>query len=130
MLIELKVLDISHIWNIIVYALPANTSGKTQPLDLVVFARFKEEIDGREKHLDCIQFLFLPACCNQESSKVDNIIAGFSRSNLWPIDKTAVLESLELLMIASVHQYWTRNLPLSQLKNADSHGRFCSVLKQ
>lgn len=42
--LSIPVLQLFDRQNIIVYALPAHKSGKTQPLDVVVFSAFKEAL--------------------------------------------------------------------------------------
>ena len=43
--ITLNVLDLFHSNNVIVYALPAHTSRKTEPLDVVMFSPFKKALN-------------------------------------------------------------------------------------
>jgi len=43
---SLAVLELFQRHNVVVYALPAHTSGKTQPLDVVLFGAFKRALNN------------------------------------------------------------------------------------
>ena len=92
---SLQALELFHKAGIIVYALSAYTSGKTQPLDLVAFSVFKEKVKNaisntavplHQHLLTLYQFCDCLRVAYRETFVPPNIVAGFRRSGLWPID--------------------------------------------
>ena len=100
---SLQVLELFHKAGIIVYALPAHTSGKPQPLDLVAFPVFKEKVNNaisnsvvplQQQLLTLYQFCDCSRVAHRGTFVPPNIVAGFRRSGLWPIDPFQLLHTL------------------------------------
>ena len=81
--------------NIIVYVLPAHTSGKTKPLDVVLFSVFKKRLPKsirscaapvRGKKYDIFDMCSLIRDAYVNSFTVKNIQASFYCSGIWPLD--------------------------------------------
>ena len=99
--LSLDVLDILAKHSAIVYALPAYTSGKTQPCDTVLFGSFKHHLDAalcdcvlaRPDHtFDPFDFCEVLKFAYNASVTPQNIWASFRRAGLWPVDHTRILE--------------------------------------
>ena len=93
--LSLAILELFERNNIIVYVLPAHTSGKTQPLDVVLFSVFKNRLQnsisscaapGRGKEYDIFDMCSLIGDAYVHSFTVKNIQASFYRSGIWPLD--------------------------------------------
>ena len=87
-------------FNIIVYAPPAHTSGRTQPLDVVVFSVFKPELNKvmnsvstREEgeSWDVFKLCMLIRHAHETALSGKNIKAAFCRAGLWPLDSRKLL---------------------------------------
>lgn len=85
---------------VIAYALPSHTSGKTQPLDLVAFSRFKAALKAvvsstvvplQAHSLDLYNYCDCLRVAYKKAFTPDNISAGFKRAGLWPFDPTRLL---------------------------------------
>eukprot|EP00171_Calliarthron_tuberculosum_P002273 IDg2273t1 len=97
---SLQVIQLFHDNGVVVYALPAHTSGKTQPLDVVTFSVFKNALNealnaaASTDKLDVyntfdlcgmLKTAFEPAFSEQ------NIKSSFARSGIWPLDPSRLL---------------------------------------
>jgi len=98
--LSLRVLELFLANGIIVYALPAHTSGKLQPLDVVVFSAFKAALNsavttvlGRDPGslLNMWDYCALLRAAYGESFTKLNIQRSFLRSGMWPLDPTRLL---------------------------------------
>lgn len=87
---------------IIAYALPAHTSSVLQPCDLVVFSKFKTELNkaisdlvipGLYTSIDMFQICTAMRTAYNAAFTYINIVASFRRSGLWPLDATRFLKS-------------------------------------
>ena len=95
--LSLAVLDLFHKNNIIVYVLPSQTSGKTQPLDVVLFSVFKNRLQdaitscaapGGGRHYDLFDLCALIRDAYYRTFTVHNVQGSFRRSGIWPFDPT------------------------------------------
>lgn len=86
--------------NFVVYALPAHTSGKTQTLDLVAFWWSKVSlVDSVEKvarvgdleSYTTFEFSALLSVVFNTAMTKTNIISGFARTSVLPLDLTHVI---------------------------------------
>eukprot|EP00171_Calliarthron_tuberculosum_P023847 IDg23847t1 len=86
--------------NVEVYALPAHTSGKTQPCDVVLFGVFKKRLNeavqlvARADTRDCIDafaFCALMRSAFYRAFTRENIQASFTRAGIWPLDASRLL---------------------------------------
>ena len=83
----------------VVYALPAHTSGKTQPLDCVVFGAFKRKLNnvfinigmGSNIELDVFHICSIIREAYDDTFTSGNIKAAFKRSGIWPLDMHRLL---------------------------------------
>ena len=100
--ISLEVLEVFLRNGIVVYALPAHSSGKTQPVDVVLFAAFKGALnnavsncsgfcDGRT--LDLFDLCSVMRKSYEVSFTRRNVMAGFRRAGLWPLDGSRLLDT-------------------------------------
>ena len=97
---SLKVINYLHHNNVIVYALPAHTSGKTQPLDVVLFSPFKTYLrdsmdlvvsrDSIDK-FDVFDFCSMLRHTYEKSFSRKNIITSFRKSGIWPMNPRQLL---------------------------------------
>ena len=99
---SLRVLELFSENRVQVYALPAHTSGSTQPLDVVAFSVFKRELNevismtlqaGTQHELDMYSFCALMTKAYHKTFTRDIIISSFRRSGLWPLDATRLLNT-------------------------------------
>ena len=101
--ISLEVLEVFLRNGIVVYALPAHSSGKAQPLDFVLFAAFMGALnnavsscsgfcDGRT--LDHFHLCSVMGKAYEVSFVRSNFMAGFRRARLWPLDGSRLLDTL------------------------------------
>ena len=97
---SLTVLMLFRTKRIVVYALPAHTSGKTQPLDVVAFSIYKRELNtaisstvrvGHPEELDMWQYCSILAHAYYKAFTRENIVSSFGRSGLWPLDVQRLL---------------------------------------
>lgn len=94
---NLAELDIFIRGGVLVYVLPAHTSGKTQPLDLVAFSVFKNEALNAAASMDKLDVLDTYGFCSMLRSAYhaaftrSNIQASFRRSQIWPLNPIKVL---------------------------------------
>ena len=86
--------------NVVVYALPAHTSGKTQPLDVVQFAAFKAALNrcvrdtaqtAPDKAWDIFDVCALLREAKVSSFNSKNVMASFRRCGVWPCDSMRLL---------------------------------------
>ena len=93
--ISLEVLELFLSNNIIVYALPAHSSGKTQPLDTVLFSVFKTSLNTVLSNCAAVQcqnpFDLFDVCAilteaYHMSFTVKNVKASFCRAGIWPLN--------------------------------------------
>ena len=96
----LNVLDLFHRNKIIVYALAAHTSRKTEPLDVVMFSPFKNALNesmnlactrGKTDGLHVFEFCGMLSYAYRVSFSEKNIITAFKKSGIWPVDSTQLL---------------------------------------
>lgn len=100
---SLSALEKLHNHNIIVYALPAHTSGNTEPLDVNIFspskaalneainiAVSKEDPNKWDTYSSCNMMRF----AYEESFSIHNIKARFRRSGIWPFNASHLLSIL------------------------------------
>lgn len=87
----------------IAYAIPVNTSGKTQPCDFVVFSKFKEEVNEALNNLLDVdtflsfvmyEFFNVLLFAYRKAFLTANIVSSFRRSGLWPVDPTRLYRLL------------------------------------
>ena len=92
--LSLEVLLLFRTNRIVVYALPANTSGKTQPLDLVAFSAYKRELNpaiartvgtGMKAHVDMYEYCQILTTAYYKAFTHSNITSSFMRSGMWPL---------------------------------------------
>jgi hypothetical protein len=85
---------------VIVHALPAHTSGSTQPLDVAVFGPFKQALNDTINSVsrtatapvfDEFDFALMLKRAYEVAFTPDNIRAGFRQTGMWPIDPVALL---------------------------------------
>ena len=98
----LALLEVLRVGNVIVYVLPAHTSGKTQPLDVVIFSVFKKALNEAisqivvplEEHLLTVfYFCDLLTIAYKKVFVCDTIVAGFAKSVLWPFNPYQLLST-------------------------------------
>lgn len=96
----MRVLEYLDKNNVVVYALPAHTSGKTQPLDVVLFGSFKKHLNegillaarrDRVDRFDTFEFCALLRSAFYAAFTRKNIIASFRRSGICPFDASRLL---------------------------------------
>eukprot|EP00171_Calliarthron_tuberculosum_P005712 IDg5712t1 len=97
---SLPVLELFDRKGIVVYALPAHTSGKTQPCDVVLFAAFRAALTDAmirlvqkdaARQLDMYDYCSILREAYHQAFTRDNIVASFRRSGLWPVDPSRLL---------------------------------------
>ena len=90
---SLRTLELFSSNNIEVYALPAHSSGKTQPLDVVLFSCYKSNLNnlldtvsnvGNSKVLDEFDYCSLMKEAYYKTFTRENIKSSFLRSGVWP----------------------------------------------
>lgn len=83
-----------------VYALPAHSSGKTQPLDVVLFSLFKKHLQDTIEMAACLEkvsmFDGFAYCAMLRTAYLltfayKNIRASSARSGIWPVDPSCLL---------------------------------------
>ena len=97
--LSLRVLEFFHDRNVVLYALPADTSGKTQPLDCVVFGASKRKLNnvfinigiGSHTELDVFDICSIIREAYHDTFTSGNIKAAFSRSGICPLDMHRLL---------------------------------------
>ena len=98
--LSIAVLELFKSNNIVVLALPAHTSGKLQPCDLVVFGELKrvlqESVSGTMdllgiKFFDMYDFCALLRHAYETSFTTRNVSAGFRRSRIWLLDTRKII---------------------------------------
>lgn len=117
--LSFAVLELFQQNNIVAYALPAHTSGKTQRLDVVLFGLFKPEL--REVLINAVSvhkfqlYTMFYSCCAMREAFVStytraNIKASFKRSGIWPIALERLIDQLLLRTFIkfSMFQPWSR----------------------
>lgn len=97
---SLQVLQLLHQNGIIVYALPAHTSGKTQPLDVCLFSPFKDALNeamnlcisqDKDDKWDTFSFCDMLKFAYEKSFTPQNIKSGFRKAGLYPLDSSQLL---------------------------------------
>ncbi len=98
----LSVLELFHDNGIVVYALPAHTSGKTQPCDVVLFSDYKKRLneslslaasmDGIDE-LDEFSYCGMMARAYELSFTRKNIQSSFEKAGIWPLDPSRLLSA-------------------------------------
>lgn len=97
---RIRVLEMFRANNILVYALPAHTSGKTQPLDDFAFAFFKRSlIDAIAKvqranvleELDMYAYCTLLTVAYYVTFTRENVKASFRMTGIWPLDQAQLM---------------------------------------
>ena len=92
---SLSVLQLFAENNIVIYALPAHTSGKTQPLDVVAFSVFKRKLNDiifetADRFLGApvtvFEFTDLLTAAYTATFTRKTIRSSFVRSGVWPVD--------------------------------------------
>ena len=98
--ISLEVLGVFKNHGIEIYAVPAHTSGKTQPLDVVVFSVFKNALNDavsncsgfkNERKLDLYDLCGILKQAYHVAFTRANIKSGFRRAGLWPVDSSKLI---------------------------------------
>lgn len=98
--LSLPVLKLFKQNGIVIYALPAHSSGKTQPLDTVVFSSFKGSINetlqtfllaAPERSINLYGFCAVLSGAYRTAMTKSNIPASFRRAGLWPLDRQHIL---------------------------------------
>lgn len=96
----LRVLEFFDKNNVVAYALPAHTSGKTQPCDVVLFGVFKKKLndfllratqEDRAEKIDAFEFCALMRAAYREAFTAKNIKSSFARAGIWPLDPNRLL---------------------------------------
>eukprot|EP00171_Calliarthron_tuberculosum_P002526 IDg2526t1 len=96
----LRALELFEKNNVQVYALPAHTSGKTQPCDVVLFGVFKRRLNeavqlagsaDNADQVDAFAFCAMMRFAFYKAFTRQNIQASFTRAGLWPLDATRLL---------------------------------------
>jgi len=113
---SLAVLELLLQNNIVVYALPAHTSGKTQPLDVVLFGIFKLTLrdllvtllsaEDYTKY-NMYDFCRLPRHAYHEAFSRANIRAGFKRAGIWPFRPVALLGNPRPASVDDLNRFLT-----------------------
>ena len=97
---SLRVLEHFKENNVIVYALPAHTSGVTQPLDVITFGSMKQKLDGLISNaidlqtlhaFDLFQMCTLIRRAFFQAFNPCEIISAFERAGLWHINHRKLL---------------------------------------
>ena len=97
---SLRVLELFSSNNIIAYALPSHTSGKTQPCDTVLFGAFKQALNqviselmapDRDDVWTMYEFCSMMKTAYENSFTPSNIRSSFRRAGICPTDPTRLL---------------------------------------
>lgn len=97
-----KALQVIYDENVLAYCLPAHTSGLTQPLDVGLYGPLKSYIDKEVKRavqmyhvgtFDLFYLLHIIKRAYEQSFTEHNIRSAFSKSGLWPFNKSILLVS-------------------------------------
>ena len=95
-----QALKILQTGGVIVYALPAHTSGYTQPLDVSVFGPFKESLRANVERLaspcvsnkyDIFDYLKIMREAFFVAFTRRNILSGFAKAGIWPLHPPSLL---------------------------------------
>lgn len=98
--LSLNVLELLQSNNVIVYALPSHTSGKTQPCDCVLFSSSKHHVSqslhncvlaNPDSVFDVYDFCSIIRHSYERAMTGENIRASIRRSGLWTLDPSKVL---------------------------------------
>jgi len=99
---SLRVLQLLHDNSVVVYALPAHTSGKTQPCDVQLFGAFKTRLNEviceaadpfRISQFDTFDFCNFLRQSMDDTFTRQSIVSTFRKSGLWPIDPSRLLST-------------------------------------
>jgi DDE superfamily endonuclease len=86
--------------SVLAYALPAHTSGTTQPLDVGIFSPFKQALN---KHTHCLSattgyapfdvfdFAKMMSAAFDDAFTIQNIKSAFRKTGLWPLNSERLL---------------------------------------
>lgn len=97
---SLKVLNFLHHNNVIVYTLLEHTSGKTQLLDVVLFAPFKKHLRdsmtfvasrGGMDYFDMFDFCGMLLHAYGKAFSRQDIVTSFRKTGIWPMNPTQLL---------------------------------------
>ena len=97
---SVRTLEMLNAHGVIVYALPAHTSGKTQPLDVTVFSSFKNALNeavnlsvskSYSNDWDVFSFCSMLTHAFNKAFTAHNITTGFRRAGIWPFDASQLL---------------------------------------
>lgn len=97
---SLAVLELLHANGNVAYALPAHTSGKTQPCDCVLFGAYKEHLNkwlapagsvSAVDSVDIYNYCAMMAQAYDHGFAKYNIRASSRRTELWPVDGSRLL---------------------------------------
>ena len=95
-----KVLRMLKEGNVVVYCLPAHTSGATEPPDVAVYSPFKQPLSNKiysvagtsgQVEYDQFDFALFITHAYEASFTPQNIKAAFRKTGLWPIDSAGLL---------------------------------------
>eukprot|EP00171_Calliarthron_tuberculosum_P006070 IDg6070t1 len=98
----LRVLELFDRHNIVAYALPAHTSGKTQPCDVVLFASYKAKLrealvsavrEGTADKIDVFEYCALMRAAYEEAFTSKVIKSSFLRAGVWPLNPSRLLSA-------------------------------------
>ena len=126
-----KALDILRRGNVVVYALPAHTSGTTQLLDVAISSPWKvscREYLRKEGATRPVVELDLFGSCRllkqayKKAFSTDNIRAGFRKTGLWPIDATELLSTCRQLNESNLFQIVNWDTMMTMV---DTKRKFC-----
>lgn len=97
-----QVLETLDQGNVIALALPAHTSGVTQPLDVGVFPKFKARLNDlipqtsrtdQAVEYDVFDFCRMMSAVYREIFEPTNILAGFRKADVWPVNPDAIINA-------------------------------------
>lgn len=97
---SIRVLELFSKNNVEVYALPAHSSGKTQPLDVILFSAYKTSLNNLldtvcdiDEHvvLDEFDYCTMMREAYYKTFTRENIASGFRRAGMWPCDPNRLI---------------------------------------
>jgi hypothetical protein len=134
---EPSALDMCVEHNIQVLCLPSHTSHLLQVADLTIFAAFKKRLEvscetHRLQHQhDITKYDIASITCHpwQECIKVTNVVAGFKRSGIWPLNKLAVTsDKYKLQLFEATATSTTSTSSLSSSSSSSSSSASTSAI--
>ena len=96
----LRIVEHFFEYNVVVYALPANTFSKTQPCDAVVFGVYKKEINcaimkvaiRKIGHIiEVFEFCAILIVSSHELFTRANLVVSFARLRVWLVDESRLM---------------------------------------